>query len=108
MPSYRNWQDYVNGITEQNREGVMSSDDQTDKSANERQVGGKHYKKMRIQHWDFAAANDLDYFQGQITKYVCRWKDKNGLEDLHKALHFLQKYIEIQSAVVEEDKNASG
>jgi hypothetical protein len=38
---------------------------------------------------------DLDYFQGQITKYIMRWKLKNGLQDLEKAHHFLEKYIEL-------------
>lgn len=67
-------------------------------SANETQVGGIHYRKKSIQHWDYVAANDLDYFQGQITKYVSRWKDKNGLQDLRKAQHFLEKYIEVEEA----------
>jgi len=61
--------------------------------ANDRQVGGNHYASP-IQHWDYVIANDLDYFQGAITKYVTRWKDKNGVEDLLKARHFLDKYIE--------------
>ena len=65
-------------------------------SANEKQVGGSHYRSD-IQHWDYVVANDLDYFQGQITKYVTRWKKKNGLKDLLKAQHFLEKYIEISS-----------
>jgi hypothetical protein len=39
---------------------------------------------------------NLDYFQGNITKYVFRWRDKNGVEDLIKARHYLDKYIEIQ------------
>jgi hypothetical protein len=63
-------------------------------SANEKQVAGSHYRSG-IQHWDYVVANDLDYFQGQITKYVTRWKRKNGLTDLLKAQHFLEKYIEI-------------
>jgi hypothetical protein len=63
-------------------------------SANDKQVGGSHYKSS-IQHWDYVVANDLDYFQAQITKYVTRWKKKNGLVDLEKGLHFLEKYIEI-------------
>lgn len=70
-------------------------------AANERQVGGVHYK-TKIQHWDFAASNNLDYFQGQITKYVARWKNKNGVQDLEKAAHFLQKYIEVVRAQAEE------
>lgn len=67
--------------------------------ANERQVGGGHYKSSS-QHWDWVAANQLDYFQGQVTKYVARWKDKNGLQDLLKAQHFLEKYIELVKAGV--------
>jgi len=63
--------------------------------ANERQVGGNHYAG-KIQHWDIVADHDLDYFQGQITKYVMRWKKKNGIQDLEKARHFLDKYIELQ------------
>lgn len=61
--------------------------------ANERQVAGDHYRGA-MQHWDYVIANDLDYFQGQITKYVGRWKKKNGMQDLEKAQHFLEKYIE--------------
>ena len=65
--------------------------------ANDKQVGGNHYR-TEIQHWDWAAANELDYFQGCITKYVARHKKKNGLEDLLKAQHFLSKYIEQEYA----------
>ena len=63
-------------------------------NANKSQVGGDHYRSP-IQHWDYVAANDLDYFQAQITKYVTRWKKKNGVQDLMKARHFLEKYIEL-------------
>lgn len=64
--------------------------------ANTKQVGGNHYNST-IQHWDYVVANDLDYFQAQITKYVTRWKKKNGLVDLQKAQHFLEKYIELNT-----------
>jgi hypothetical protein len=63
-------------------------------TANERQVGGAHYRK-KIQHWDFVASHDYGYLEGQVTKYVFRWKDKNGLQDVQKAEHFLQKLIEV-------------
>jgi hypothetical protein len=68
-------------------------------SANETQVGGNHYQS-KIQHWDYVIENDLDYFQAQITKYVTRWKKKNGTQDLKKARHFLEKYMEL----IEEGK----
>lgn len=69
-------------------------------SANEkgRQVGGEHYGGGSIQHWDIVHMFELDYFQGQITKYVMRWKKKGGIQDLEKARHFLEKYIELQGA----------
>lgn len=66
--------------------------------ANERQVGGSHYKKTgAIEHWDIVVQHELDYFQGQITKYVMRWRDKGGISDLEKAKHFLEKYIEVEN-----------
>lgn len=71
-------------------------------NANETQVGGDHYRQNgeKLQHWDLAVHFQWDPFQYQITKYVMRWKDKHPtheerLEDLQKAAHFLQKYIEV-------------
>lgn len=63
-------------------------------SANDRQVGGEHYKDSGFQHWDFAIAAELNYLEGCITKYVTRWRKKNGLQDLEKAAHFLEKLLE--------------
>jgi hypothetical protein len=57
------------------------------------QWGGDHYRKLPIQVWDFIAANKLDYFQGNVVKYVSRYKDKNGLEDLKKSRHYIDKII---------------
>ena len=62
-------------------------------AANDKQVGGNHYNKP-IQHWDFVIANDIPYMEAQIIKYVFRWRDKNGRQDLYKAKHFLEKLIE--------------
>lgn len=70
--------------------------------ANDYQVDGTHYQqKGTIQHWDYAASNNFDYFQGQITKYVTRWKKKNGLKDLEKARHFIEKYIEVEKVKIQ-------
>lgn len=66
-------------------------------SANERQVGGTHYKSGGEEHWDRVARLGLDYFQAQITKYVERCWKKNGVQDLEKARHFLDKYIELNT-----------
>lgn len=64
-------------------------------NANDRQVAGTHYKGGDYQHWDFVAELGLNYFVGQFTKYLSRWRSKNGTEDLLKAQHYLEKFIEI-------------
>lgn len=66
-------------------------------SANERQVGGSHYASP-IQHWDFVVANDIPYLEAQVIKYLMRWRKKNGLEDVLKAQHYLEKLIEVEKA----------
>lgn len=70
--------------------------------ANSRQIGGDHYRNDGgEQHWDRVRRLGLDYFQAQVTKYVERCWKKNGMQDLHKALHFLEKYIELNTVPVE-------
>lgn len=78
--------------------------------ANESQVGGGHYKAKAIQPWDYITSNNLGYLEGNIVKYVSRWKDKGGIQDLEKARHYLYKLIEIQSAEPETgaDKTDEG
>jgi len=73
--------------------------------ANDMQVAGTHYSSADLQHWDIVNMYNLDYFQGQITKYIMRWKLKNGVEDLRKARHFLDKYIELND-LIEEDADS--
>lgn len=63
-------------------------------SANDSQVGGEHYKSA-IQCWDYIVANDIGYLEGNVIKYVSRWKQKGGVEDLRKARHYLDKLIEV-------------
>src|ERR1700693_4622864 len=62
-------------------------------SANNYQVGGGHYK-AEYQHWDLVLKTGMGYLEGQATKYVARWRRKGGVEDLRKALHFVDKLIE--------------
>jgi hypothetical protein len=61
------------------------------------QISGTHYKDKAIQPWNFIIANDLGFLEGNVIKYICRFKDKNGLVDLHKAKHYLEKLIEVES-----------
>lgn len=63
--------------------------------SNEEQVGGRHYLEKKIQPWDYIVANRLGYLEGNIIKYVTRYKEKGGLEDLIKAAHYLDKLIEV-------------
>lgn len=68
-------------------------------SANERQIGGSHYKKGGEEHWDRQwRLYGRGYFVGCITKYVERYHEKNGIQDLEKAKHFLDKLIELETA----------
>jgi hypothetical protein len=63
-------------------------------SALDKQMGGTHYKKMKIQPIQFIIENEIDYIPGNVIKYVCRYKEKNGIQDLKKAIHYLEILIE--------------
>lgn len=58
------------------------------------QVGGSHYQAYTIQPLEFCLKNDIPFAEGNVIKYVCRYKHKNGLEDLLKARHYLDALIE--------------
>jgi len=64
-------------------------------NANEIQVAGSHYRSA-IQPWDYIVANNIGYLEGNIIKYVSRWKKKGGVEDLYKAQHYLEKLIQLE------------
>jgi len=59
-----------------------------------RQVGGNHYSRYNIQPVDFIIANNLDWCEANVVKYITRWKNKNGVEDLRKAEHYIHLLIE--------------
>lgn len=61
--------------------------------ANEYQVGGNFYKTA-YEHWDMIIDVGACYFTAAVTKYVCRWRSKNGVQDLKKALHYINKLFE--------------
>jgi len=65
-------------------------------SANDVQVGGSHYKDKPIEPWDYIARNGIGYLEGNAIKYLSRWKDKGGIEDIRKAAHYIQKLIELE------------
>lgn len=66
----------------------------TGKPIKETQIGGNHYSKLAIQPYEYTLANNLGGLEHTVIKYVTRWKDKGGVEDLKKARHTLDFLIE--------------
>lgn len=64
--------------------------------AKEIQVGGNHYKDLKIQPIEYIHANGLDYFEGNVIKYITRHRNKNGKQDLEKAKHYIDLLIELE------------
>lgn len=61
-----------------------------------RQEGGSHYKDMAIQPFEYNHANGIPFAEGNVIKYVSRWRAKGGVQDLKKARHFLDLLIEAE------------
>lgn len=70
------------------------------------QVGGQHYKVLKIQPVEYIYANNLGYLEGNVIKYVTRHKLKNGRQDLEKAIHYLQLLLEHEYPTVDTTKDA--
>ena len=69
---------------------------QENKSALETQVGGNHYKDLKIQPIEFIHANNIPFCEANAIKYLCRWRNKNGIEDLKKARHYIDLLIQME------------
>jgi hypothetical protein len=67
------------------------------------QIGGDHYKAMKIQPMEYSMANNLNACQHTAIKYVTRYKTKGGKQDLEKAIHCIQMLIEFEYATNEKD-----
>lgn len=65
-------------------------------SALDKQAGGNHYKDLPIQPVSYIHANDIGYFEGNVIKYVSRWRSKGGIPDLEKAKHYIELLIELE------------
>jgi hypothetical protein len=68
-------------------------------SALDNQEGGSHYKDMAIQPVTFIVKNNIPFLEGNVIKYVCRHANKNGAQDIDKAIHYLQLIKELHYAV---------
>ena len=73
------------GITEMAREAAL-----------EKQEGGSHYKNMKIQPVEFITANKLGFLEGNVIKYITRHANKNGAEDIRKAIHYCEMILATQ------------
>ena len=62
-----------------------------------KQIGGEHYKNMKIQVVEFCHANQIPFCEGAVIKYITRWRHKGGIEDLKKAIHFINLIIEMEN-----------
>lgn len=62
----------------------------------ETQINGSHYRELAIQPVEYIHANDIPYIEGNIIKYVTRWRSKGGVADLHKAKHYIDLLIELE------------
>lgn len=79
-----------------NTNDKMQPAELTTQSALDVQEGGDHYKGKAIQPVEYIMANEIGFMEGSVIKYVTRWKDKGGVQDLKKARHFLDMLIEVQ------------
>ena len=59
-----------------------------------KQVGGNHYKKYNIQPVEFIVKNNIGFCEGNIIKYILRFKEKGGVQDLEKAKHYIELLID--------------
>ena len=68
------------------------------------QVGGNHYKDLKIQPIEFIHANNIPFCEANAIKYLCRWRQKNGKQDLLKARHYIDLLIELENKEESEVK----
>jgi len=61
------------------------------------QVGGNHYSKLAIQPIEYIYKNNIPFPEGNVIKYVTRWRGKDGIKDLQKAKHFIELLIELEN-----------
>jgi len=62
--------------------------------SSKKQIGGNHYLKYKIQPVDFIIKNNIGFVEGNIIKYILRFKEKGGVQDLLKAKHYIELLID--------------
>jgi hypothetical protein len=64
----------------------------------ETQIAGQHYKNQKIQPIEYILENELPFIEGNIVKYITRWREKGGIEDLKKVKHYVEILMEHEDA----------
>ena len=98
--SYTDLTAYLTGWSKDSQSRMATKDElkQLDLKASEKQVAGSHYSKLKIQPMQYCLENNLNYGQSNTIKYITRYQDKNGIEDLKKAIHCIELLIEFEEA----------
>lgn len=65
-------------------------------SAKNEQIGGEHYKSLKIQPIDYIIGNGMNFQDGNVVKYISRHRVKNGAEDVRKAIHYCKLILELE------------
>ena len=78
-------------------ESIFELEEESKQSALSTQVGGSHYKNFAIQPSEFIHRNGIGFLEGNVIKYVTRYRAKNGLQDLQKAKHYIEMLIEMET-----------
>lgn len=66
------------------------------------QIGGQHYKDMAIQPAEYIHLNNIGFLEGGAIKYLSRWRKKNGIQDLQKAIHMIELLIDLENRRLDE------
>jgi hypothetical protein len=77
-------------------------------TALKKQVAGDHYKDLPIQPVEYIYANAIGYFEGNVIKYISRWRKKNGIADLEKAKHYIELLIELENRKADKECQGAG
>ena len=76
----------------------------TSPNALDTQIGGGHYKGLKIQPVEYIHANNIPFIEGNIIKYATRWRDKGGVETLEKIKHYVDLLIELEGKADKADE----
>ena len=68
-----------------------------------KQIGGSHYKSFVIEPWTFVQENNLNPFQANVIRYTCRYKNKGGIQDLEKIIHYCEMEIDFMKKKTQDD-----